>query len=200
MELKQLLEAAAAKIEAVFQAERITKQALGELSRDLLEIYRDHGDITLINRLLGVNEDQKFILTPMNWRVAVKYFREFIPHSSNWTDVEAYVNKHEGERVAFKFEGKNANRLKKIGGKLEAWLADENNNIWNFKVAFEPPKKDFLKDVVSRVRAAIAEDKGGFSIADVMGAILEMEEVSQVDLIAALQAANTEEVAPAQAA
>lgn len=61
-------------IKALQESERITKGALGSLSRDVLEALhtegKTQGDVQYINRLLDV-------LTPVNKRAAIAFFQAF---------------------------------------------------------------------------------------------------------------------------
>ncbi len=79
-------EALMSTIERVAAAEKITKQGLRELSRDVLAYMLEEEDIRPVNALLGQGEDGKFILTPINWRIAVQYFAHFLPFTSNYEE------------------------------------------------------------------------------------------------------------------
>ena len=111
------------KIAQLANAEKITKTVLGELSIELLNHYQLGGSVSLINKLLG-EMDGRFILTPLNWKLAVQYFRFFIPHTSNWELVKDYIEKGEGPRIPLSFGGISANRRKKLGSKLTALVDD----------------------------------------------------------------------------
>lgn len=120
------------KIIELTAAERITKKLLGELSRDLLELYLGSGDVSLINSLLGKDQETgKYRLTPMNRRIAGYYFNQFIPHASNY---DVWVENM--EKVTLEFASKSKRKIKRFEGKeehsIDAWLADESNTIWNW--------------------------------------------------------------------
>lgn len=163
-----------AKINELTQAERITKRLLGELSRELLQHYSESGDVGLINSLLGVDNEGKFRLTPINWRFACQYFLAFIPHTSNWEEIKDNVLKGVGKREPLVFQKKSGNRLKKIGNKLAEWLAVEENNIWVWSatVKVEEVEKDYAAKVTKAVKDALDEEKGGLGVIEVITAVL----------------------------
>ena len=171
-----------AQIAELAKAERITKEVLGSLSRDLLEHYADSGDVSLINSLLGEVEG-KFILTPLNWRVAVQYFRTFVPHGSNWEELKDAVIKG-GKRSPFVFGKRSGNALKRIGDSLAEWLADEANNIWTFSdtVKVEAEPADYFKGIVKAIEKALDEDKGAFTQEEVLSAVFESG-ITAVDML-----------------
>lgn len=174
------------------RAERITKKLLGSLSRDLLGLYTETGDVTLINSLLGLaDEDGKFVLTPMNWRLAVQYFRAFIPHASNWEELKDIVI-NGGKRAPFEFGKKSGNRVKKIADALDKWMAVETNNIWVFSdsVKVEVKDVDYGKMITMAINKATDEEKGGMTQLEVFTAIMDADDISIGDLIAAMEAAR----------
>ncbi len=164
---------------------------LGELSRTLLEYYHSVGNVDLINRLLGVDDNDRFILTPMNWRLAVQYFRAFIPHTSNWDELKDVVQKG-GKREPFVFGKKSGNRAKKLGDALVDWLAVDTNDIWVFSDSVEVVAKpvDYAGKITKAIEAALDEDKGGLGELEVFNAIFAAEGMSAQALIAAMDAAN----------
>lgn len=119
------------KIAELTVAERITKKLLGELSRDLLMLYKQDGNIDLINSLLGkCPETGKFRLTPMNRRIAGYYFNQFIPHASNYDEWS------ENQKLTLQFGSKSKRKVKRFEGKpehcIDTWLENEANTIWNW--------------------------------------------------------------------
>ncbi|MDB4302060.1 hypothetical protein N9924_00690 [bacterium] len=191
------VEALGNQITELARAERVTKKLLGSLSRDLLGLYVETGDVTLMNRLLGIDEDAKFILTPMNWRLAVQYFRSFIPHASNWEDLKDAVIKG-GKREPFVFGKKSGNRAKKIGDALTDWLAVDTNDIWVFSdtVKVEAKDVDFAKRITQAVTAALDEEKGAMQPLEVFAAIFDADGINVNDLIAAMEAADIDRKEP----
>lgn len=161
------------KIDSLAKSERITKKVLGELSRELLIDYLNNdNNVQLINKLLGCNAKGEFVLTPFNWRLVCKYFRDFLPHKSNWDVVGPLVAKG-GKRTPLVFEKKSSNRAKKIGVKLDQWLADESNNIWNYKCEVVTHSVNYELAVVNDVKKALDPEKGGLSVDQVLVAVFE---------------------------
>lgn len=187
------VEAIKLEIFELANAERITKKLLGSLSRSLLEYYHSVGNVDLINNLLGVDDKDRFILTPMNWRLAVQYFRAFIPHASNWDELKDVVQKG-GKREPFVFGKKSGNRAKKLGDSLEKWLAVDTNNIWVFSDSVEVIAKpvDYAGQITKAIEKAMDEDKGGLGEMEVFTAIFAADGMSVQALIAAMEAANIE--------
>lgn len=173
------------------RAERVTKAVLGSLSRDLLTHYVESGDVALINRLLGLYDDGKFVLTPMNWRLAVQYFRAFIPHASNWDELKDVVI-NGGNREPFVFGKKSGNRAKKIGDALDKWLAVDTNNIWVFSdsVKVEAKPVDYAARITKAIEAALDEEKGCLSEGEIFAAIFAAEGMDVRALIAAMESAS----------
>ena len=165
---------------------------MGELSRDLLALYAENGNVELINVLLGTDDSGKFRLTPMNWKIAVHYFRAFIPHASNWEKVQDYVTKGSGKRIPFVFGKKSGNRAKKIGDALETWLAVDTNTIWNYaaEAGVSAPEVDFAKKLTNAVDAAI--EKGGMDARAILSAITASDSLSLSDLLEAATSFTTE--------
>jgi len=81
------------KIDALVKSERITKQMLGELSRDLLNyvLVDENHDIQPVNRTLRA-------LTPMNRKVATLFFRAFMPFK--YTEAKESFGTHTTEDCA----------------------------------------------------------------------------------------------------
>ena len=62
-----------ANVEKLAASEKITKELLRSMSRDVLEAHHETGDVAYINGLLGV-------LTPINRKVCVLFYKEFSGH------------------------------------------------------------------------------------------------------------------------
>jgi len=92
-------------------AEKITKETLRDLSRNLLHITQESQDIGYINRTLEV-------LTPMNRKTAVLFFTEF----------SGFLYGEENNR----FFKKDKKRYDDIVAKAQEFLADPHNNIWTW--------------------------------------------------------------------
>lgn len=178
-------------IERVAAAEKITKEGLRVLSRDVLAYMLDEEDVRPVNALLGKDEAGKFILTPMNWRIAVQYFHEFLPFTSNFEDIKDNAIKGKGKREPLVFAKKSKKRWDKQAQVIADWLADEDNDIWtwsnNVKVEVQPT--DYAKKIQQAITAAMDEDKGAFSMQEVITAMLDVEDVNVHDMLAALEGA-----------
>jgi hypothetical protein len=179
------------KINTLGEAERVTKQMLGELSRVLLEVYLATGDVCLINKLLGLREDGKFVLTPLNFKLAVQYFDYYIPHSNNKEELGDYL-KGKGDRVPFVFGKASKNKQKRKEGLIEEWLAVETNDFWKWakKASVDPVPVDYGKKVISSVKSALDPEKGNMQVTDLIGLLTQVEGVSIQELMVALEQAK----------
>lgn len=61
------------RVASLAASEKVSKELLRALSRDVLEAHHETGDVAYINGMLGV-------LTPINKKVCVLYFKEFSGH------------------------------------------------------------------------------------------------------------------------
>lgn len=172
-------------------AERITKAKLRDLSRDMLAylIQEDNADVRPINALLGKDEGGDFILTPINWRIAVQYFNHFVAFASNYDDVKEYAVKGKGQRTPLVFTKKSKKRWDKGVQLINEWLEDEGNDIWVWSNNAEMDAKpiDYAKQVQSAVKKAMDEGKGNMGLAEVLACITELEDVTVYDLMAATE-------------
>tara|TARA_B100000929_G_C15511743_1_gene421166 strand:- start:42296 stop:42964 length:669 start_codon:yes stop_codon:yes gene_type:complete len=177
-------------IAEVAAAERITKEKLSLLSRDLLNYVLDNEDIRPINALLGMDGDGRFVLTPINWRIAVQYFHHFIAFTSNFDDVKEFAIKGKGKRTPLVFNKKAKKRWDASVSTIQAWLEDPANDLWVWSNNAEMDAKpvDYAKKVQSAIKSALDEGKGNMSLVDVMSAISELEEVNVYDLMGAMEA------------
>lgn len=143
--MSNLKESVYAAIAQVAEAEAITRSALAGLSRDLLLYVPDSQDIECVNRLISV-------LTPMNKKIAVMYFRAMLP----WT-VE---NDADGNFLRF---GKKMVGDKKVKARLAAittWLSDEKNTIWTWADKnVELKQKDFKAILERAIKKALSGDE-----------------------------------------
>ena len=173
----------------VAQAERITKAGLSTLSRDILNYVLDEEDIRPVNALLGMDGDGKFVLTPINWRIAVQYFHHFIAFTSNYADVKEYAVKGKGKRTPLVFNKKAKKRWESCAKLIAEWLEDPANDIWVWSNNAEMDAKpvDYVQQLQSAVTKAMDEEKGNMSLKDIIGAIAELEDVSIHDLMAATE-------------
>lgn len=151
------------RLEAIANAEKITRKELSAMSRELLLYVPESNDIDIVNRLLG-------ILTPMNKRVAILYFGKFLPwekETDNNDNFQRFGKRIKGER-------NNAKRLKLI----TEWLADERNDIWLWSDKnIELKPKDFKSIVAKAIAKALEGDEKTdtppLSRAEVMLAVMD---------------------------
>jgi hypothetical protein len=91
--------------------ERVTKELLRSLSRDVLEAHHATENVTYINQLISV-------LTPMNRKTVILFFKEFSGFKfSNETQT---FEKKDKKTYAFKAE------------LSDKFLEDPNNNVWSW--------------------------------------------------------------------
>lgn len=175
-------------IKSVTAAERITKEGLSKLSRELLAHVYVHGDITLINDLMGVcPETGKFRLTPINWRIAAQYFNHFVAFTSNYeSEIQKFATKGEGNRVPLVFNKKSKQKYTAKLPLVEAWLADEASDLWSWssEIKMEVKAPDYLKNVANDINKALDEEKGNHGIMEVLATIIDNTEID----LAALKA------------
>jgi len=135
------------RIEELAASEKITKAILTELSRVILAYVYETGDVTPTNRLINV-------LTPMNKRTAILYFKEFL--SFRFDDVQETFGK------------KNKKTFDKKNELVTIFLLDEANNIFTWaedNVKIEAKPTDWGKKLSSDFKNALAD---GYGIDDIM--------------------------------
>jgi len=172
----QTFEQIEASITVLANAEVITNKILGELSRSVLLYMLDNNDdVRPVNRLLGTDNNGKFLLTPMNWRLACQYFYKFVPFKSNWSEAQAFIISAKGRREALVFSKKDKKVFDTKALAIYTWLDLETNDIWTFSDTVEVKAKDidYSKRITSAVESAL--EKGGLSLTDVMLAMLSSD-------------------------
>ena len=172
-------------IEQVTAAEKITKAGLSTLSRELLNHVYVTGDISLINTLLGKGEDGKFRLTPINWRVAVQYFNEFVAFTSNYEkEVKEFATLGTGKRVALVFNKKSKKKFELKEPKVLEWLAVSSNDIWNWSEAIkmELGEIDYFAPITKDIARALDEEKGNAAIGTILSLIVDSTDITLADL------------------
>lgn len=143
-----------ASLEMLAGAEGVTKRELRDLSRTVLEATHETGDISYVNKVMGV-------LTPVNKRVAREFFVHFT--GFHFDDKEMVFTKKSGKHY---LDCKTA---------AMEFLADPNQNIWAWAERhIDVTVKPFdLKKVTKFVESALKKaDKEGFSKADVLMAVV----------------------------
>ena len=176
-------------IAAVAAAERITKEGLATLSRDILDYMLDTQDIRPVNALLGKHEDSdKFVLTPVNWRIACQYFHAFLPFHSNWKNVKDNIQDGTGERAPLIFAKKNKALWDKRAQEIAEFLENEDNSIWTWSkgVKIDKPATDYGKLLGTAIRSCMDENKGGMSKEQVLSLILNDGEFDAESIMAVL--------------
>jgi hypothetical protein len=164
-------------IEKVAKAERVTKEGLAELSYSLLHKWHHDQDPTLINMLLGKDRQGRYMLTPLNHRIAIQYFQHFVGASSNWDEVKDYAIKG-GNRKELVFGVKTKNAQKRTFERRESWLSSTDNNIWEWskEAKMEAKPVDLADRVTKSVKKALeGDEKNGIdplSIDVVLDAVL----------------------------
>lgn len=165
MNRAQFQAAFAASLEAIAQAEVVTKRELKSLSRTLLTALHGleddtlQGDIQYINMLLGV-------LTPINRKTAVLFFKEFTGFH-----YDARTKENPGATETFtKKSAKHGPEARKLA--IE-FLQDPNNNIWSWAERnIEVERRPFDMKKVTKVVEKALDEAGGDQM-PVLRAILE---------------------------
>ena len=128
------------KIDTLQANEKITKDLLSGLSRDILDYVSQSKDVQITNRLLSV-------LTPMNRKTAILYFKSFLPFVSVTNDAGEF------ERFG-KMTKKTADQKFEL---ITEFLVDPHNNIWSWaerNVVVEPKEYD-VKKVTKAIETGI---------------------------------------------
>lgn len=159
------------KLNALATAEKITKETLRDLSRDLLHVLYETEDVSFINRTIAV-------LTPINKKVARLFFKEF-----------SGFHYHNEEQI---FTKKDKKAFGKIAEDTLALLnEDPHFNIWtwadkNIEVEAKPlDLKKITTFVTNALKKAEAE---GISKADVFKAMMAggFEANELIDILTAM--------------
>lgn len=175
-------------IDAIAKAEKITKNKLGEVSRTILQYLVETEDARPVNRLLGKDDKGSFLLTPVNWRIAVQYFAHFLPFTSNYEKEVKQAAIKGGDRVPLVFSKKNKRKWDDQVAQIEAWLSNEDNDlwVWSNNAEIEAKPVDYRKQITNAVKKALDEGKGGMSLVDVFEAMMEAD-VDMADMFITLE-------------
>jgi hypothetical protein len=154
------------KLNALKDAEKITKETLRELSREMLDAVHVGGDIQPVNRLLDV-------LTPVNRKACVLFFQEFSGHF--YSEKDQKFGKRDKGNYAAKYK------------LAEEFLDDPLNNVWSWATRhIEMEKKEFtLLKVTKQVESLLKKSAAaGFKQTDVFKAMLagglDMETITAI--------------------
>jgi hypothetical protein len=140
------------RIKILAKAEKLTKEGLRDLSRELLLITQETEDIGYVNRTLEV-------LSPANKRVCVLFFREF----------SGFLFSDESNT----FVKKDKKRYDDIKAKAIAFLDDPHNNVWTWQernVDIEAKPFDLTKVTAFATNVLKKAEKEGVSQVDVLNA------------------------------
>jgi hypothetical protein len=144
-----------ASLDALAQSENVTKRELRALSRTVLEATHETGDIQFVNKLDA-------ILTPVNRKVAILFFKEFTGFT--WDDALKMFTK------------KSKKRYDECHKKYVEFMADPHNSIWSWaerNIEIEPKAFDLGK-VTDYVKHALKKAKdNGVTEVQVMHAIIK---------------------------
>ena len=156
-------------LDALGQAESITRRELRDLSRSVLTALHCTEDIAFVNRLL-------MVLTPVNKRAAVEYFKVFIGF-------------HYDDKLGA-FTKKNKQLYAARALKAFEFLAEPHNNIWTWAEIHldvkEAEKPYDIEAITKYMESAIKKAaKNGFDQKAVFKAILAggMEVDTLIDML-----------------
>lgn len=149
-----------ASISKLTKSEKITKEVLGLVSRDILEYIGQNKstDIGTVNRLLDV-------LTPRNRKISVLFFDNFL-HFKYDTETEHFTTMLKGEKLLDKYQVK-----------VDTFMKDEANNVWTYAAREltdpEPKAKNFQVKLVKLVSDALKHDTESLTVEQVMQAVIQ---------------------------
>lgn len=163
---KETLKGLNTRILKIAKAENIVHVELAAFSREVLEYVLRTKDVTPVNRIIGVDKDKKAYLTRNNRVVAMHFFAEFIPFSTEGKASEATLTfgKIKGERS-----------LEKCTKAINDFLHNPEANIWTWakeNVTTEKKPVDYAAKVGNAITNALDETKGNMSKQEVLLAVL----------------------------
>lgn len=146
-----------AKIGEVRASEKVTKAKLAELSREILQyvIIDDSADIDVVNRLIAV-------LTPVNKKVAIEFFRYHLPWNFD-NEEKRFGKKTKGEKI----------RVEKRA-RVDEFIINEANTIWTWAenhIQVEKKEINYADRVTTAVKRAL--EKGHLSKDQVLDAMVK---------------------------
>jgi hypothetical protein len=142
-------------LQAIAGAERVTKEELKTLSRNILIAWHETGNCEYANKLLAV-------LTPVNKKVFVAFGKHFAGFSH--------------DDVLGVFTKKSKKRYEKAHADYVEFMADPHNNIWTWAERhIEVTHKPFDVDGVAKyITKALKQAQGvGLSQVDVLKAVFK---------------------------
>lgn len=138
----------------IMESEKVTRSTLTWLSRGVLEATHETGDVSFMNRLLGV-------LTPMNRKVCILFFKTFTGYSF--------------DEQAGMFTKKSKKRYDKAHAQYVQFMADPLNNIWTWanrhiEIEQKPLTSDKLAKYLTNFRN---KTQGQVSDEDILKAVFK---------------------------
>ncbi len=162
--MKITFETLLARITAIRASEAITKAELSKFSREALVLLLENKDVRAINALLGVAEDGKAVLSPMNRKTAGLFFKHFVAFSVAQEDTLVQF----GKLKAKQWDAKEK--------EITEWLSDEKNDIWKWasdNIQVEAKPVAYAERVTKTIKEALEGKKGdAISQVDVLKAVL----------------------------
>lgn len=150
------------RITRIHKAEKVSKAELSAFSREALQFVVESRDVRPINSLLGLDKEDKAVLSPANRRIANRFFSDFVPFKTAG-DVDGMLVFTEIKAKAFD----------KAAEKIAAFLADEENDIWTWQrdnINMEEKPVDYVGRITKATKAAI--EKGHISPVDALKAVI----------------------------
>lgn len=142
-------------LSSIGDAERVTKEALKTLSRDVLEAWHATGNVAYANKLL-------LVLTPVNKKVSVAFFKRFSGYS--FDDVQGMFTK------------KSKKRYEQAHKDCMEALTDPHFNIWTWadRHIEVTPKEFDVSAVTKYMTSTLKKAEGnGLTQVDVIRAIFK---------------------------
>lgn len=142
------------RLKKLSNAEKITKETLRDMSRELLYVTQETEDIGYINRVVAV-------LAPVNRKVAILFFKEF--SGFMWSDDEG------------KFSRKDKKKYDQIAAIATQQLDDPHFNLWTWadrNVDIEVKPFDLAKVTTFAASAIKKAEKDGISKAELLKAFI----------------------------
>lgn len=141
-------------IKSLAKAEKATKELVRSLSREVLEAHHETGDVRFINEFVSV-------LTPMNKKVAILYFKEFSGHN----ELDGLFGK------------KNKKGYDEALKKSKEFLEDPMNNMWSWaerNVKVEKKAIDYKAKIIKDIQSSMDAEKNANPLdeGEVMEAVL----------------------------
>lgn len=121
------------------KAEKATKELVRHMSREVLDAHHETGDVKYVNEFVAV-------LTPMNRKVAILYFKEFTGH-----------NEMDGV-----FGKKNKKGYDEALAKSREFLEDPMNNMWSWaerNVKVEKKAIDYKSKIIKDIQSSMDAEK-----------------------------------------